>query len=61
MNLGPLVALLVILALIVGWILNIVNFVQCDFEAPYKCEIVRAIGIPVAPIGGIVGYMNLGE
>lgn len=27
------------------WIVNIVKLVNCDFEAPYKQEIIHAIGL----------------
>lgn len=41
------------IALIIGasWIVNLVKLIKCDFEAPYKGEIVHAIGlIPVASV-----------
>ena len=32
-----------------AWIVNINKFSQCDFESPYKCEMVHAIGlVPIA-------------
>jgi hypothetical protein len=43
----------------IGWILNFVAFCKCDFEAPYKAEIIRGIGIVVAPYGGIVGWVDI--
>lgn len=52
---------LVAICLFVGWVKNIVSFVGSDFEAPYKSEIVRAVGIPIAPMGGIIGYMTIGD
>lgn len=45
----------------IGWGLNIYKLVtECDFRAPYKCEIVRSIGT-IPPIGGIVGWISLGK
>ena len=33
------------------WIGNLYKLTQCDFEKPYKCEIIHAVGIiPVASI-----------
>lgn len=43
-----------------GWIMNIYKLTNCDFEAPYKAEVIRVIGI-VPTIGAIVGYMDLGN
>ena len=31
--------------MIVAWIVNIVKLVNCDFDAPYKQEIIHAIGL----------------
>ena len=45
---------------IVGWVMNLYKLIHCDFEQPYKAEIVRTIGlIPV--VGAFTGYMNLGN
>ncbi len=43
-----------------GWGINLYKFVKCDFETPYKTEIIRSIGI-VTPIGAIIGWMDIGE
>jgi hypothetical protein len=45
---------------IVGYFKNIVKLVNCDFEAPYKTEIVRGVSL-VPLIGMITGYMTIGE
>ncbi len=44
-----------------GYGLNIIKFCQSDFEAPYKSEVIRGVGIPFAPIGIIAGWMNIGD
>lgn len=49
------------LAPAVGYVSNIYKLVSSDFEAPYKSEIIRGIGIPVAIVGMIVGYMDIGD
>lgn len=41
----------------IGWIKNVIKLSNCNFESPYKCEIVHAVGI-IPPVGAIVGYMN---
>lgn len=43
----------------VGWVLNIVQFCRCDFDAPYKAEIIRGAGVVIAPVGSVVGYLNI--
>jgi len=51
----------IILCLIVpGWCLNIFKLTKCDFEKPYKAEIIRIIGI-VPPVGAITGWMDFGK
>lgn len=44
--------------LFLGYVLNIVKFVKYDFEAPYKAELIRGIGM-VIPYGGIIGYFHI--
>jgi len=29
----------------VAWIVNLIKFIGCDFEAPYKEEVIHAIGV----------------
>lgn len=42
----------------VGWILNLVKFLHCDFQAPYKAEVIYGAGI-ITPIGTITGWINI--
>jgi Na+/pantothenate symporter len=46
---------------IVGWLMNLYKLAQCDFDTPLKTEIIRAIALPVAPLGAVIGYMDIGE
>jgi hypothetical protein len=49
-----------VLAMGVGWIMNIFKLASCDFTAPYRCEIVHAVGlIPI--IGLFTGWINIEE
>ena len=32
-----------------AWITNAYKLTDCDFEAPYKCEVVHAVGVFVPP------------
>ena len=43
-----------------GWVQNLVKLTKCDFEAPYKAEVIRVIGI-IPPVGAVVGWMDIGE
>ena len=56
---AALIYLLVFLFGVVGWIRNIVGFVQCDFKEPYKAEIIRGIGIPCVPMGVVCGFVEI--
>ena len=58
---GFICAALIAVTCSIGYGLNIVKLFGCDFEAPYKAEVIRIIGIPVAPVGMIAGYLDLGE
>ena len=51
-----------IIVLSIGWGMNAYKIVkQCDFESPYRCEVIRTIGFFVPPAGGIIGYMDIEE
>ena len=50
--------IVLLLAASIGWGTNLYKLTQCDFASPYKCEILRTVGI-VPPIGAIMGYIDL--
>lgn len=53
---------LVVLALVVGgYLTNLYKLTQLDFEPNYKVEAIRIIGIPVAPLGIIAGFVTFEE
>jgi len=56
-----LLATVVLLAFPAGYILNIVKLCDCDFDASYKAEIIRGIGIVLPPVGCIVGYFSIAD
>lgn len=31
------------------WVLNLIKFCQCDFDAPWKSEIIHGIGVFLPP------------
>lgn len=52
-----LVYLLLIAACIGGWVANIVKFVNMDFAQVTGMLVVRGIGIFLAPLGAVLGYL----
>jgi hypothetical protein len=52
---------LLILAMGIGWVMNVVKFCKCDFEAPYKAEAIRGIGIVVLPVGAVAGWCTIDD
>ena len=57
-ELVSLVWLVICLVGAVGWCMNIYKFTQCDFETPYRAEVLRGIGI-VPPVGAVMGYFDI--
>ena len=51
---------LVVLVAVIGWISNVVKFLECDFVAPFKAEMIHGFGIFIPPLGVIVGWLNFG-
>jgi hypothetical protein len=44
----------------VGWVKNLIKLTNCDFEAPYKAEVIHTIGI-IPIVGGVTGWMDFGK
>ena len=51
----------IILFFTIGWVINAVKLSRCDFDAPYKAEIIRTVGVIAAPFGSVVGYINIAD
>ena len=43
----------------IGYIANVVKLLQCDFQAPYKSEVIRGVGIFVPFVGAPAGYLRI--
>ena len=56
----PLVGIILILVIGVGWVKNIIKLSDCDFEAPYKAEVIHAIGL-IPPVGMVTGWLDIGQ
>lgn len=52
-----LVSLITIMVVISSWIVNLIHLTDCDFESPYKCEIIHLAGLvpPVALVTAWIG------
>ncbi len=59
--LGLFITFCIIVAVGIGWISNIYKFASSDFQAPYKQEILRGIGIPFTPLGAVLGYVHIDD
>lgn len=44
----------------IGWIKNIVKLVHLDFDAPYKAEVIRIVGV-VPAVGAITGWITIND
>ncbi len=49
-----------IVAAVTGYVKNVIKLAECDFQAPYKAEVMHAVGI-IPPIGMFTGYMDFGK
>jgi hypothetical protein len=45
------------LAGVIGWILNIVTLAQSSFDVLTGMLVLRVVGIFVAPLGAVLGYI----
>ena len=56
---GGLFAVILVIGMIVGWVMNLVALCNCDFEASYKAEVIRGVGVVIPVVGGIAGYLDI--
>lgn len=52
-------AIVLLMAFFWEWVANIVALASLDFKQPCRAEALRGIGIVVAPMGAVLGYMDL--
>jgi hypothetical protein len=55
-----LVQLIIVAVMGVGWVKNVIKLADCDFKAPYKAEIIHAVGL-VPPVGMVTGWLDMGK
>lgn len=51
----------VVLAGVLGYALNVVALFQCDFQGPYRAEVLRGVGAAIPPVGAIIGYLEIND
>jgi hypothetical protein len=54
------IQLAIILIVCVCWVKTLILLSACDFEAPYKAELLHAAGI-IPPVGAVTGWLDLGK
>lgn len=54
---GMLISMAIVLAGVGGWVWNIVKLVNTSFTGNETMVIARAVGIFVAPLGAILGFV----
>lgn len=54
---GGVFAVLLIVAAIGGWIANVVKLVHMDMGSITGMLVVRAIGVVMAPLGSVLGFL----
>ena len=59
-NKSIVVFFLVVILIAIGWVKNLIKLTDCDFESPYKCEVIHLVGL-VPPIGAVTGWLNMGK
>lgn len=55
------ILVVIVLLVLAGWTMNLVKLIQCDFESPYKAEVIHTAGVFIPFVGAITGWINLGE
>jgi hypothetical protein len=60
-NLFELLLALFWMVAIVAWPFNLYRLATCDFESPYKCEVIHAIGVAIPPAAIVTAWFPGGE
>ena len=55
-----LIAFLIVLLIGIGWVKDIIKLANCDFQAPYKAEVIYTVGL-VPVIGMVTGWLDVGK
>lgn len=55
------IVLAIMIICAIGWVSCIVRVVQCDWQAPYKAEVIYSVSILTVVPAFVVGYMNIAD
>jgi len=55
---GIIVGLIAVVLLTAPHIVNAYRLVGCDFESPYKCEVIHAIGVVLPPAAWVTVWFG---
>jgi hypothetical protein len=53
-------SVLIIVVVGTGLVKNLIKLTECDFEAPYKAEVIHTVGL-IPPVGMITGWLDVGK
>ncbi len=60
MKITGMILVLFYIIMCTGWVKNVIKLSNCDFEAPYKAEIVHGVGL-VPYVGMVTGWLEVGK
>jgi hypothetical protein len=52
--------LLIVAVIGTGWVKNIIKLSDCDFQSPYKAEVIHVVGL-IPPVGMVTGWLNIDD
>lgn len=58
--LAILIYILVVAFCLIGWVMGLIRFMECDFDPVGKAEIIYGIGI-ITGLNSIFGWFNFGR
>ncbi len=44
---------------IIGWVKCVIKLSDQDFKAPYKSEVIYAVGVFIPFTGAVIGYLDI--
>lgn len=57
----PILILALVLLVPVSWVFNFVALTNCDFESPYKCEVIHGAGLVIIPASVVTVWFDSDE
>ena len=60
MKITMVIYFVIVVIFFTGWVKNVIKLSDCDFQEPYKAEVIHTIGL-IPPVGAITGWLDLGQ